>query len=232
MNNLIEWDKIKLVIFDVDGTLYYQKKLRLAMLLQLCKHVVTTLDFSVFPILKCYRDMRETLGENEVFDFEKVLVEKTCLETGYSNEKVVNVIKEWIEIKPLKYLHDAKFEGLDALFSALREEGKVIGILSDYKAAEKLVALGLEADLIVSAQDNAINMLKPNPKGLHYLVRQANVALDETILIGDRDARDGEAARRAGTHYLIKKMSGKPLNDHQFLHYSDAIFGPLLRKHC
>ncbi len=228
MNSTVDWEKYKLVIFDVDGTLYNQKKLRFSMLYQLLKQAILTLDFSVFPIIKYYRNYREHLGDHEVSDFDTVLIKKTSDVTGYSEAKVISVINEWIEIRPLKFLNAAKFEGLDELFSALRKSGKIIGILSDYKARAKLEALGLKADLIVSAQDNEVKLLKPNPQGLKVIIQKSGFSPNETILIGDRDERDGECARRANVDYLIKAMKMKSQNT--FINFDDELFSPLLKN--
>jgi len=46
--------------------------------------------------------------------------------------------------------------------------------------------------------------------------------LSQAILVGDRDDRDGECARRAGVAYLIK--TDKPVADgHQFQDYEDLV---------
>ena len=227
MTSKIEWDKIKLVIFDVDGTLYNQNKLRFSMLCEMLKHTLMKRDFSIFLIIKHYRTLREDFGNKEIYDFEIALINKTSQLSGYSEKKIREVINEWIEIRPLKYLINARYNGLEELFQALRENKKSIGILSDYKAIAKLNALKLEADIIVSAQDDEVKMLKPNPKGLNYIMKQAGVMTSETILIGDRDERDGLAARRAGTHFLIKKKKYKDLNKHSFVQFNDEVFNPL-----
>lgn len=224
----LNWDQLDLVVFDVDGTLYDQKQLRLTMLLQLLKHAVTKLDISIFPIIKHYRSIRETLGDEEVFDFEAKLVKQTSEITGQSESQVRQVINEWIENRPLPYLAAARYEGLETLFAAIKQQNKTLGILSDYKATAKVKSLGLTADLIVSAQDEAVNVLKPHPKGLETIAKQAGVSMDRVILIGDRDERDGEAARRAGAQYLIKqKSASKPVPANGFLHYTDSVFKPL-----
>lgn len=224
----VDWDQLDLVVFDVDGTLYDQKQLRLTMLLQLLKHAVTKLDVSIFPVIKHYRKIRETMGDDEVFDFEAKLVKQTSELTGQSEANVTAIIHEWIETRPLPYLATARYEGLVPLFAAIKKQGKILGILSDYKATAKVNALGLSADLIISAQDAEVNVLKPHPKGLEAIASKAGVAMDRAILIGDRDERDGEAARRAGAHYLIKqKSTNKPVPSNGFMHYTDTVFQPL-----
>jgi FMN phosphatase YigB (HAD superfamily) len=87
--------------------------------------------------------------------------------------------------------------------------------------------LGLKADHIVSAEDQAIGVLKPNPKGLIALMRAAGADPGTTVLIGDRPDRDGLAARRAGVRAMIR--SRRPLPGWQtFASFDDPLFGPLL----
>jgi len=116
---------------------------------------------------------------------------------------------------------------LTELFSGLKQSDKKIGIFSDYPAHQKIAALGLAADHIVSAQDDCVKLLKPNPKGLEYLMSEAGVTANETVMIGDRTERDGLAAHRAGVRCLIR--SKKPKKGWQtFTRFDDPIFLPLL----
>ena len=48
------------------------------------------------------------------------------------------------------------------------------------------------------------------------------VSTEQVVMIGDRDERDGECARRAGTRYLIKSTDGQP-RMHHFREYADLI---------
>lgn len=65
-------------------------------------------------------------------------------------------------------------------------------------------SLGLEADVVAFAGGTGVPLQKPDPCGLKYLMEMTNTPPDETILIGDRDERDGEAGRRAGVDVLIR----------------------------
>ena len=188
----IDWEQIKLVIFDVDGTLYNQKKLRIFMLNEMLKHACLNLDFSTINMIRKYRMIREQLGEEEVLNFEQQLIQKTSDATGQAKETVSAIINSWIENKPLKYLLRCRYDGLDKLFDCLKSRGKLIGILSDYKVEEKLKALDLKADFLAYAGDPAINILKPHPKGLNCLMQLAQVKPSQTMLIGDRHDRDGK----------------------------------------
>ena len=222
-----DWDNIRLVVFDVDGTLYRQRPLRLRMARDLLFHTLLKRDMNVIAVLAKYRRIRERLADEEVADFERVLIAETAAATANSPDRVRAIITEWIEQKPLPYLAACRYPGLPQLCAGLRRKGKSIGILSDYPAKEKLGALGLAANFVVFAGDEGIGRLKPHPRGLEVLIAAAGVKAPATMVIGDRVDRDGIVARRAGARALIR--SPKPIEGWQtFARFDDALFASFL----
>ena len=222
-----DWERIKLVAFDVDGTLYNQRLLRLRMARDLLFHTLLTGDLVVISVLRAYRCIRERFAEEEMGDFEAALVAETATTVGCATEVVQSIVAEWIEQKPLPYLARCRYPCLLDLFAGLRRKGKIIGILSDYPAHGKLAALGLTADHIVSSSDEGIGFLKPHTRGLEFLIAAAGVNANATVLIGDRSDRDGLVAQRLGAGTLIR--SSRPIKNWQtFTRYDDPLFAPLL----
>lgn len=225
--NPLNWDKIDLVVFDVDGTLYDQRPLRMRMARDMLLHTLSDRNLNVISVVKTYRRIRERLGEEEVVNFDTQLIEQTATSTNNSEATVLAIINDWIEHRPLPYLMACRYPRLNELFAGLKRNGKKIGVFSDYPAREKLAALGLSADFIVSAQDNGIRRLKPHPLGLEFLMQQAGATPETTLMIGDRIERDGLAAYRAKTHCLIR--SAKPIQGWQtFARFDNLLFAPLL----
>lgn len=223
-----DWERLRLIAFDVDGTLYDQRSIRLRMARDLFLAAIQGFDTGIISTVSTYRQVREAFGDQEVSDFEEMALAKTAAKVKRTQAEVQNIIAEWIETRPLPYLAAARYQGLIELFGALKRRGKIIGIVSDYPARRKLDALGLSADLIVSAGDENVRLLKPNPRGLTVLMQTANATADETLLIGDRIDRDGLAAKRAGTSLLIR--SSKPIDGWPtFQRYTDPLFEPILR---
>jgi len=221
------WADLKLIAFDVDGTLYNQRSLRIRLARDILFRVLLARDLRFLSVIKAYRSIRERLGDQEIGDFEGALVAETAVAAGCSTETVQAIVAEWMEMRPLPYLAGCRYPGLQRLFAGLRRNGKVIGIFSDYPARAKLTALGLAADLVVSAADEGVGFLKPHPRGLEFLIAAANVRADETVLIGDRKDRDGLAARRVGAWSLIR--SSRPIEGWQtFTRYDDPLFAPVL----
>jgi putative hydrolase of the HAD superfamily len=218
-----DWDNIRLVVFDVDGTLYSQARLRLRMARDMMFRAAKTRSLDVPRIISAYRRIRERIAEREEIDFEAALVAETAAATRVSPAEIRAVVDEWIERRPLPYLAACIYPGVCTLFSGLRRQGKIIGVLSDYPAAAKLDALGLEAEHILCAGDHGIGVLKPNPRGLQIMMEAAGAAPTETVLIGDRADRDGAAARRAGAWPLIR--SAEAVDGWQtFARFDDPLF--------
>lgn len=222
-----DWDGLRLVVFDVDGTLYRQRPLRLRMARDLLVHALIRLDLATLSVLRTYRRKREEMGDAQVEDFDARLVAETAATAGRSPEQVRAVVSQWIDRHPLPYLRACRYAGLGELFAGLRRHGKTIGVLSDYPARAKLAALELTADHIVTADDADVGILKPHPRGLDTLIRRAGATPATTLLIGDRVERDGLAARAAGAHVLLR--AARPIDGWQTVtRYDDPLFAPML----
>jgi HAD superfamily hydrolase (TIGR01549 family) len=221
-----DWRGIRLVAFDVDGTLYRQRPLRLRMGRDMVIHTVAKCDRNAISVVSAYRRIRERLAAEEVVDFERVLIAETAKATSMSPERVHAIVSEWIEARPLRYLRSCLFSGVPQLFDGLQRTGKKIGIFSDYPATEKLAAMGLAAHHVVAASD--VGLLKPHAKGLQSLMAAANATAHETLFIGDRADRDGVAGQRAGVRTLIRSL--KPIDNFQtFKSFHDPLFDPFMQ---
>lgn len=218
-----DWASIRLVAFDVDGTLYRQSSLRLKMARDMLLHTVIKRDFDAMRVIGVYRRIRERLADEEVPDFDHALVAETGKLTARSPERVREIVSEWIDRRPIPYLRDCLYAGVAQLFAGLKRDGKTVGVLSDYPAVAKLAGMGLAADHIVSAED--VGRLKPHPQGLLALISAAGADARETVLIGDRAERDGLVGKRAGVRTLIR--SSRPIEGYQtFASFEDALFAP------
>jgi len=221
-----DWRDIRLVAFDVDGTLYRQRPLRLRMGRDMAIHTIAKCDRNAISVVSTYRRIRERLAAEEVVEFERVLIAETAMATSMSPERVQAIVSEWIETRPLRYLRSCLFSGVPQLFAGLQRAGKKIGIFSDYPATEKLAAMGLAANHVVAASD--VGLLKPHARGLQLLMAAASATARETLYIGDRVDRDGVAGQRAGVRILIR--SSKPIEAFQtFKTFHDPLFDPFLQ---
>jgi putative hydrolase of the HAD superfamily len=218
----VDWQRVRAVVFDVDGTLYDQHGMRLRMARELalrCLARPATLRDA--RILTTFRRLREELAEGEATGIGRLQYDRTAERLGLPVDRIEAVVEEWILRRPLRHAAACRRAGVRRLFAELRGGGHGIGVWSDYPAAGKLAAMGLTADAVVCATDPEVDRLKPRPEGLTRLLGILGVGPAEALVIGDRDERDGEAARRAGCPYLlIVRRPGAP--------HEIAGFPPLL----
>ena len=206
---MIGWRGVKLAVFDVDGTLYDQKSMRLAMAAQLVMASALRGDLATPRILSAYRKMREDLAEAGTADFEAKLELSLAERFGRTPQSIRATVQEWMHRRPLPFLRRARYPGVDLLFDQLRRSGRSIAILSDYPATAKVQHLGLEADLVVAAGDEGVPCMKPNPAGLLRVMKAMGAEPAQTVMIGDRPERDGEIGAQAGVAAYIR--SSKPI---------------------
>jgi phosphoglycolate phosphatase len=228
--SVIDWDGIDLVVFDVDGTLYDQRALRLTMLRALLADAFRTRSLDTLLTLRTFRRVREKLGDTGDASFMEAQYARTASHHGKTTQQVRALVDDWMEKRPLAALGRYRYPHLEELFAGLRRHGKKVAVFSDYPAVDKLAAMRLEADPVVSATDPEIGRLKPDPAGLLEVLRRTGVAPQRTLMVGDRQDRDAAAAKRAGVMALIR---GGPVHADfgTFRNYDDPVFAPILGPH-
>jgi phosphoglycolate phosphatase/putative hydrolase of the HAD superfamily len=212
---MVDWRKVKAVIFDVDGTLYTQGKLRKKMAFALLRHYsLRPWRYRDMVVLHHFREEREKRAGYQHGDLENAQYAWCAEKVNRPIREIKKVVDQWMFAFPNQYLPACVYPGTNELFQALRQQGIKVAIYSDYKAHDKLRAMGLEADLIVSSTDPEVDRLKPDPAGLLYAAGKLGVKVEECLFIGDRQEMDGECALRAGMPYLI--IEKKPFSEFDF----------------
>ncbi len=210
----IRLKEYELVIFDIDGTLYNQKKLRLRMMMDIfIYYLLKPHKVYELKILKIFREERE---KKKGINVENLKIEQyrwVSLKTSYSIDIIKEVVEKWIYLRPLKHLLKYKFKGLDRLLSYLNDNKIKVAIYSDYPTKSKLEALQIQAKMQVASTDKEINALKPNPKGLLYIVKKFNIDTRDCLFIGDREVTDGKCANNAKMDYIIIDKYGHIYED-------------------
>jgi HAD superfamily hydrolase (TIGR01549 family) len=201
------YDRLKeydLIVFDMDGTLYFQRGMQLAMAVRLMRHALTAKHgFRHLSLILSYRKLREewdsmrAVTDDELFD-------SLSRKSGVSPEDIKDLISKWMFDEPMDVVRKCRDRDLIDTMEALKAAGSKIVIYSDYPTEEKCRAVGLEDyDQIYCGMDE-IKTMKPNPSGLFYIMNSyGNVPAAKVIMVGDRDDRDGAAAKAAGTDSLI-----------------------------
>lgn len=228
MNRSLDWGAIDLVVFDLDGTLYDARRLRRRMLALLLADAARARSLDTLRVLRCFRAVREALAE-EGQDFSAWQYMRTANLMACECARVQALVHHWIEQAPLPLLRACRWRGVEQVFEDLRAAGKTIAVWSDYPAADKLAALGLSADLVVCASDEAVGRLKPDPRGLVLAMQRVGVVPARTLMVGDRVERDALAAQRAGAQVLLR--SSRSLRQvATFDSYRASVFAPLRQR--
>ena len=195
--------KYSLFVFDLDGTLYSQSKLRKKLVIALIfKFLTFSLKRIDYKIISEFRKQREMHKAYTSPALESEQYEWVADKLKVPPETVAKTIDKWMGDFPLNYLRSCRYTGIDLCFNELKKKQKKIAVYSDYPADEKLKALDLVAHAAFCSTDKQISQLKPGKKGLTYICSQFNIAPEKTIFIGDRTDTDGESAKLAGTDFL------------------------------
>ena len=198
----------RLAVFDLDGTLYEQGPVRRRMMAELLTAPAAEGRLFRLNALRRYRHLREAEGADPMPGFEDRILTRLASETGRPREEIRALVSEWMERRPLRRLRAARVRGAGRLFAGLRAKGVRVAVWSDYPVADKLAALDLDADDTASAGDADVGRLKPDPAGLRVLLDRAGCTPSEAVMIGDRESRDGEAARALGVAFLLRQKGG------------------------
>jgi FMN phosphatase YigB (HAD superfamily) len=204
----IDPTRLKAIVFDVDGTLYGQSGLRRAMLLQLLRaHLIKPWEgFNTFRILGAYRRAQEHLRDQPIEgDLAAAQLRWACERSGAPEPVVRALVERWMEQAPLPLLPRFVFPGLSDLLRSAKQRGVRLGVLSDYPAENKLRAMGVAEffDLVLTAQDPAVNRFKPDPSGLREALRRLGTPGAQALYVGDRAKVDAAAAQAAGVPCVI-----------------------------
>lgn len=196
-------------IFDVDGTLYSQRKMHFYMMLKIVKYYVFHIaKLKDIKIILTFRRLRECdeYRYSSIEEVEKIVAEK--LSTDFA--RVSETIDQWMFKAPLDVISKCKYDEVINLINELKKQGKMIHIYSDYPADKKLERLGIECENVFVPDGKQIAELKPSKNAMDYILSVIDRPLNKVMLIGDREDKDGASARIVGMSFCnVKEIVNK-----------------------
>lgn len=194
------FQNIKAIIFDFDGTLYNYN--------HLARNIILNRIYDLLKI-KADRDTREELKGQDFGSVEKYLdCYFKCLASHA--KKDVPFMKQWYYNKYLPHLHKimetyySPYPGVEEMFSKLTEAGILFAIYSDHSdIIGRIEALGLnpkQCGNLFSAED--FGATKPAKRPFIEIAKQLETPCEEILVVGDRFDTDGDGAFSAGMNYI------------------------------
>lgn len=176
---MIDWDRVRAVSWDLDGTLYDLRALRWR---------------ALWP--GSWRDARAISAWRRTCD--EVRRRGGQLPPGLDPAPARAAEARWL-VPALRAIgpRAGVVEALDAL------RGLPQVVVSDHPAEDKLVALGLRARFAHAVVGEALGWLKPSPRPFVAAAEALGVPVESLLHVGDRDDTDGAGARAAGCQVVI-----------------------------
>ncbi len=186
--------KIRVVSWDIDGTMYALPALMSAFKRDLFRRMLSP-DF-----VAAWRDFFRLLSFKRHMD----KVRKGC--DGYRVPPVKNRDRVALTQAEMygRILPELGVQsGVRPLMQWFHDRGVTQVAFSDYRPSTKLSALGLEHFFAAVYAGEDIGYLKPSPRPFEAILAAHNLNADELLHIGDRTDTDGLGAQAAGTQYAI-----------------------------
>jgi phosphoglycolate phosphatase/putative hydrolase of the HAD superfamily len=203
----MDLSRIDAVLFDLDGTLYSQPRLRTLMALELATMPLVNPRRARrrLTALRAYRRAQEGLRSHAGSVTAGAQLDAAARTSGLSLTEVAELVDDWMLNRPLKYLQFCRARGLDRLLEVITTRRLRAGVLSDYPAHDKLRALGLDGRFapILCGTDPDIAALKPHPRGFLHACAIWNLPPERVLYVGDRPDVDAVGATAAGMPCVI-----------------------------
>jgi HAD superfamily hydrolase (TIGR01549 family) len=192
-------------LVDLDGTLYSQRPVRLAMACELACFGLPALRV-IRKFRQLHEEMRQSqasspnLHPSEIRPYDEQLA-RTSEELKIPLAGVSRTIEVWMHSRPGKWLWIFRRRRLLKEIKEFRAAGGRTAIVSDYPATTKLTALRAASlfDVVVAnGESGGPSQLKPSPQGYLLAAERLGVLPKNCLVIGDRDDADGLAAKQAG----------------------------------
>lgn len=182
---------IKVLIFDLDDTLYYEKEYVLGAFKEVAYYLGNKYGENEEKLYIRMKEILEDLGRGKIFNI-------ICEENNF-NEDIKNLVNIYRSSKPkLDFYEDSK-----EFLSWARKHGYKLGIITDgcnKVQWNKIKGLGIEelVDKIIVTDDLGKEFWKPHEKSYLDMMKYFNINKDECMYIGDNPNKDFIGAKGLG----------------------------------
>jgi len=194
MHKPINFERVKVVSWDIDGTMYDLDRLIRAFKRDLFSRMLSRhwfrawVDF--FRLLRFKRFMDRIRAKGG--DYRVGIVPNRDA-VGQTQDEMYGRILPEIGIQP----------GIKALMTWLQEQGVEQVVFSDYLPSTKLTALSVEGYFTAVYAGEVLGHLKPGIESFQSILNAHDLEADQLLHIGDRLDTDGAAAESVGYQVAI-----------------------------
>jgi putative hydrolase of the HAD superfamily len=193
---------IKVVAFDLDGTLYPVRRMYFKSLPVLLRH-----PWLVYCFNKTRKQIRKI---RPIPDFYRMQTEMFARNSGMTFDKADRLIKrviyaEWFE----RFRGVRPYEGIRPVVEELRRRGIKVAVVSDYPVEEKLNHIGLRDIWDTAFTSEATGYLKPNPEPFLKIMDIFGIKPEELLYVGDDYHYDVIGAGKLGIKTAYRASFGK-----------------------
>jgi len=197
-------------LVDLDGTLYTQRWVRLAMAAELA-----LFGWGAVATLRRFRHEHEALRAELIAGTALAAVHatpfaaqvaRTATALSLEPAHVEGIVLDWMVDRPRKWIRRFPRASLLGEIRAFRASGGKTALVSDYPAEKKLQALAaheLFDAVVASGEKHSPRNLKPDPEGYLRAAELLGVKPERCLVIVDRQDADGAAALAAKMSFRL-----------------------------
>ena len=124
LDSKINYENTRLVIFDVDGTLYNQKELRFYMFIYILIFlIIFPYKFKEILVIWKFRKQREKFENN--LESKKIIFDEECKkiskDLNIDVKEIKYIVNKWLIDKPLIFLKKCRKKGAEKFFKIKRK---------------------------------------------------------------------------------------------------------------
>ncbi|MDC7239014.1 MAG: HAD family hydrolase [Spirochaetales bacterium] len=212
---------IKAVAFDIDGTLYPNRRMMFHSIPFLLSH---------FTLVKEFNEARKDLRELEdVSHFRQAQAELFAKRMNISLDEAVEIIEKVFYTKwELIFKRVRPFIGLQRELENLKARGLKLGVMSDFPVGKKLEYFAVDGHWDVTMSSEETGYLKPHIRPFEVLAEKLGCRPEEVIYVGNSYKYDMVGASAAGMKTVYVNWKGKKIPEADltitnFRHFSRDI---------